>query len=82
MAERGDGRELTVEAERSARRSDPDGVRIEVAEDEDGVRICARYPRPGGGLNDCDGKSEVRDNDVQVKSGCACPPEWTRRCAP
>jgi putative adhesin len=67
VAERAAGGQVVVEAERSARRSDPDDVRIDVTEDDRGVRICARYPRPGGGLNDCDGRNEVRDNDVQVK---------------
>jgi DUF4097 and DUF4098 domain-containing protein YvlB len=62
-------RELMRErdAERRGRRSDPDDVKIEVTETSDGVMICARYPRPNGSLNDCEGDSKVRNNDVEVK---------------
>jgi DUF4097 and DUF4098 domain-containing protein YvlB len=31
-----------------------------------GIRICARYPRPDGTLNDCDGAQTTRNNDVAV----------------
>lgn len=68
-AELASGNEVSVDADRSARKSDPDEVKIEVVERRDGVLICARYPRPDGGLNDCDDHDgqRVRDNDVVVK---------------
>lgn len=67
VAERGSGSSVEVVAEKRARRSDPDGVRIEVVEHSGGVTVCAVYPgrdnrcEPGDG-----GKNSVRDNDVQV----------------
>jgi hypothetical protein len=63
------GREVRVDAEKSARRSDPDRVKVEAVETEDGLLICARYPRPNGELNDCDDRhgQETRNNDTVVK---------------
>lgn len=68
-AELASGNEVVVDARKSAHRSDPDEVEIEVVERPGGVLICARYPRPGGGLNDCDDHDgqHVRDNDVVVR---------------
>lgn len=64
-----DGR-VHVSATRSARRSDPESVTIEVVEDADGVRICAVYPsRRARQASDCrggDGPSNGDDNDVRV----------------
>ena len=65
-----DGR-VHVEAERSARRSDPESVRIEVVEHAGGVTICAVYPTPRRSRreNHCDedgGSNNVNDNDVKV----------------
>jgi hypothetical protein len=37
-----------VEATRRARQSDPDSVRIEVVEHDEGVTVCAVYPTPEG----------------------------------
>src|SRR5262245_59413922 len=68
------GSEATVDARKSAHKSDPEGVKIEVVQSVDGVLICARYPRPDGTLNDCDGKhEETRNNDVVVKFRVAVP---------
>ena len=61
-----------VTATKTARRSDPDAVRIEVVPHAGGVTICAVYPsgarRP---LNTCEpgagGNSSVRDNDTSVE---------------
>lgn len=67
VAERGSGSSVEVVAEKRARRSDPDAVRIEVVEHSGGVTVCAVYPgrdnrcEPGDG-----GKNRVRNNDVQV----------------
>ena len=60
-----------VHATRTGRRSDPESVRIEVVEHEDGVTICAVYPTPGNASreNECrpgGGQMTVNDNDVQV----------------
>ena len=62
---------VRVEAMRSARRSDPASVRIEVVEHDGGVTICAVYPTPSGSRseNGCrrgGGGMNTRDNDVQV----------------
>lgn len=60
------GGDVVVDAEKRARKSDPDDVKIQVEQTEDGVRICALYPRKDGGLNDdCENQS-VSNNDVQV----------------
>ena len=63
------GGQVEVVARKRARRSDPESVRIEVVEHQDGVTICAVYPSdrepneclPGGG-----GRNNVRNNDVTV----------------
>jgi len=62
--------ETEVTAMKTAKRSDPDDVRIEVVEHEDGVTICAVYPSDGRRENTCapgrGGHMNVRDNDVRV----------------
>lgn len=64
------GREVEVNAVKTGRRSDPESVRIEVIEHEDGVTICAVYPSVRGRENECrkggKGRSDIRNNDVQV----------------
>jgi hypothetical protein len=62
---------VRVEAVRSARRSDPESVRIEVVPHADGVTICSVYPTPGGAEreNAClpgGGQNNVNNNDVRV----------------
>ncbi len=67
-----------VTARKSARRSDPEDVRIEVVEHAGGVTICAVYPappnrqpnqcRPGSG-----GRSDSRNNDVNVEFAVEVP---------
>ena len=70
IAERATGGEVEVRAEKSARRSDPDAVRIEVVEHAGGVTLCAVYPSSSGRENSCEpgsgGRDNVRNNDVQV----------------
>ncbi len=65
-----DGRQARVEAEKRARRSNPDDVRIEVIEHGGGVTICAVYPSRDGD-NRCEpgdgGRNSVRNNDVRVE---------------
>lgn len=66
------GPEVEVTATKSARRSDPDEVRIEVITHEGGVTICAVYPSPRlRRENECrpgdDGGMTVRNNDVNVE---------------
>ena len=62
------GDQVEVVAERTGRRDDPNEVRIEVVEHDDGVTICAVYPREG---NEClpgdRGRLSVRNNDVKVE---------------
>ncbi|HEX8291467.1 MAG TPA: DUF4097 family beta strand repeat-containing protein [Pyrinomonadaceae bacterium] len=68
-AEPSAGGEVEVVAVKSARRSDPDEVRIEVVRHAGGVLICAVYPNAGGEPNTCEpnnSRSHVRDNDTSV----------------
>jgi len=69
-ADAASGNEIEVTALKHARRSDPDDVRIEVVEHDDGVTICAVYPSSRGGENTCaqgGGHSRnIRNNDVVV----------------
>jgi hypothetical protein len=63
--------EVEVTAARSARRSNPADVRIEVVPHAGGVTICAVYPTVAGrGPNRCEpggeGRSNTRDNDTVV----------------
>jgi hypothetical protein len=63
--------DVEVTAARSARRSNPDEVRIEVVPHVGGVTICAVYPAPQGrDPNRCEpgdgSRSSTRDNDTVV----------------
>ncbi len=64
------GGDVEVTAVKHARKSDPDDVKIDVVQHEDGVTICAVYPSDGRRENSCDagdgGHMNVRDNDVTV----------------
>lgn len=61
------GGEAAVEAVRRGRRSDPAEVEIRVHDTDEGVRICAHYPRPDGSMNEDCTSQQTRDNDVQVQ---------------
>jgi hypothetical protein len=69
-ATRAPGNEVRVVANKSARRSDPDEVRIEVVEHAGGVTICAVYPTPPRSQpNECrpgGGRHSTENNDVRV----------------
>src|SRR2546430_9619764 len=62
------GGDVEVTAVKHARRSDPDDVKIEVVQHEDGVTICAVYPGDGRRGNTCDpgpgGPTNGRDTDA------------------
>src|SRR3979409_1448652 len=63
--------EAEVTAARSARRSNPADVRIEVVPHAGGVTVCGVYPAvPGRAPNRCEpggeGRSNTRDNDTVV----------------
>lgn len=65
------GRQASVRAQKTARRSDPSSVEIEVVEHSGGILVCAVYPTPAGSReeNDCTlsgDSNNVRDNDVVV----------------
>lgn len=66
------GTEIEVEVTKSARRSDPDEVKLEVIEHAGGVTICAVYPTPENARepNNCQagsrGRSNTQNNDVKV----------------
>ena len=71
LATAASGSEVEVIARKSADRSDPDDVKIEVVEHEGGVTICAVYPTPRNGrANEClpgaRGRSNSENNDVDV----------------
>lgn len=70
IAERASGEEIEVRAEKRARRSDVDDVRIVVVEHAGGVTLCAVYPSSRGRENTCEpgsgGHDSVRNVDVQV----------------
>lgn len=52
---------------KSARRSDPEGVRVEVVEHDGGVTLCAVYPEAGGRCEPgSSGNQSLRGNDVEV----------------
>lgn len=69
-AELAAGNIIEVTARKTATRSDPSSVRIEVVPSADGVTICSVYPNDGSTPNDCHagkgGHSSTRDNDVKV----------------
>lgn len=63
--------QVEVVATKSARRSDPNSVRIQVLEHAGGVTICAVYPNSEGKRpNECrpgnEGNMNVNNNDVEV----------------
>lgn len=63
--------EVEVVAVKTARRGNPEDVRIEVVRHSEGVTICAVYPTPDGSrANTCEpgsrGHSNVRNNDTEV----------------
>lgn len=65
------GSDVEVIARKTADRSDPDDVTLEVVEHEGGVTICAMYPSTRGRQrNEClpgaRGRSDVQNNDVDV----------------
>jgi hypothetical protein len=69
-AELASGPMIEVSARKTATKSDPASVRIDVVTTSDGVTICSVYPSEGSQPNDCQGgrhgHSSVRDNDVVV----------------
>ena len=86
IAERATGQDVEVRAEKSARRSDPGDVRIEVVEHSGGVTLCAVYPSSRGRENSCEpgsgGRNSVRNNDVQVIFHVKVPAGVGFRAAP
>ena len=64
------GNMIEVSARKTANRSDPASVRIEVVPSANGITICSVYPSDGGQANYCEGgrggRSDNRDNDVSV----------------
>lgn len=70
-AEATSGDQVEVVAHKSARHSDPAGVRLQVVEHAGGITICAVYPNTESGRpNDCKpgegGHMSVHNNDVNV----------------
>ena len=75
-ATRGSG-EVVVEATKTARRSDPDDVTIEVIEDREGILVCAVYPSGWFRENRCarggSYRMRKRNNDVRVAFRVSVP---------
>lgn len=69
-AELAAGNVIEVAAHKTANRSDPNSVRIDVVPSADGITICSVYPSDGSQPNDCQagrgGHNNTRDNDVVV----------------
>ena len=69
--------EVVVEAVKTARRSDPDDVTIEVIEDGEGILVCAVYPSGWFRQNRCarggSYRMSSRNNDVQVAFSVSVP---------
>jgi hypothetical protein len=65
---------LIVDAVKRGQKNDPEDVRIEAEITTDGARVCARYPRPSGALNECGGNQDVKNNDVIVDFTVQIPP--------
>jgi DUF4097 and DUF4098 domain-containing protein YvlB len=72
------GNRVEVEAVRRGRKDDPEDVKIEVIERGERVIVCARYPNPSGGLNDCASDHQnVQDCDVNVEFTIRVPANVT-----
>lgn len=69
--------EVVIEAVKTARRSDPDDVTIEVVEDGEGILVCAVYPSGWFRQNRCARgdayRMSSRSNDVDVAFTVAVP---------
>ena len=69
-AVRSEDGQLRVQADKEFRRSNPDLVRIEAVEYDEGITICAVYPSRSSRSNYCApgerGRMNVNNNDVQV----------------
>ena len=72
------GNRVEVEAVRRGRKDDPEDVKIEVIERGEKIIVCARYPNPSGGLNDCASDHQnVQDCDVNVEFTIRVPANVT-----
>lgn len=70
--------QVEVTARKTARRSNPSEVNVEVLPHEGGVTICAVYPGSSSRPNECRpgdaGRMNTRDNDVKVDFTVRVPP--------
>lgn len=70
------GRQATVHATLTGRRSDPTSVKVEVVKHEGNVTLCAVYPGEHGRENSCEpggGHQKIHDNDVRVEFEVGVP---------
>ena len=66
-AERSESGRVEVTADKSGRRDDPSGVKIEVTQDSNGITICAVYPGQNSACRPLEAAARHRnDSDVQV----------------
>jgi hypothetical protein len=66
------GSDIQVSARITARRSDPNKVRVEVVPRDGGISICSVYPTEEGDSG-CNGRGNVRDNDTRVNFSVKLP---------
>jgi len=70
-AEATTGSDVEVMAEKTSRRSDPAGVRIQIVDNGSGITVCAVYPSRHGRPNECrpgsGGHMHLNRNDVKVE---------------
>lgn len=69
-----DSETLFVDAVSRGSKTDPAEVKVGAEPTANGVRVCARYPRPSGDLNPCGEKQDTRADDVIVDFTLRVPP--------
>ncbi len=72
-----DNETLYVDAVSRGTKTDPTEVQVGAEPTADGVRVCARYPRPSGDLNPCGEVQDTRADDVMVDFSLKVPPGAT-----
>ncbi|MCZ6858229.1 MAG: hypothetical protein O7F70_09530 [Gemmatimonadetes bacterium] len=72
-AEKASGNRVEIIAVKVGKRSDPREVKIEVVESAEGVTVCAVYPGSSPCGSGSRGRTNIRNNDVQVRFNVRVP---------
>ena len=72
-AEKASGQRVEIVAVKFGKRSDPRDVKIEVVEGAEGVTVCAVYPGSSSCGSGNRGRTNIRNNDVQVRFNVRVP---------